>query len=303
MIDDLRRVGSHAERAAFWQLQVCVFLWGFTAILGRLIMLPATALVVWRMVLATAILLVVPRVWRGLRRLDRASLKHHAIAGCVIGLHWLAFYASIKLSNASVAVACLALGSVFAAVIEPVVTGRAHDRGEFILGLLAIPGVLLLVGGVPTEMYLGIVTGIAAAALSALFGSLNKRHLDPQADPAAVTAIQIGLGTVFIAILGVATFGAEVAFTIPSRTDLAWLAVLVIACTLLPFMLWLRALRHVSVFTTQLSLNLEPVYAIVLAALLFQEHTELDLSFYLGVMVIIATVLYQPRLKSSPSPS
>lgn len=287
---------AHAERKAFWQLQFCVFLWGFTAILGRLIALPATALVIWRMVLATGILLVVPRVWRGLRRLERHSLKHHAVAGCVIGLHWLAFYGSIKLSNASVAVACLALGSVFAAVLEPMVTGRAHDRGEFILGLFAIPGVLLLVGGVPLEMRSGIAAGIAAAALSALFGSLNKRHLDPKDDPAAVTAIQIGMGTVFIALVGVIAFGTETAFATPSRADLAWLLVLVIACTLLPFMLWLRALQHVSVFTTQLSLNLEPVYAIVLAAALFREYTELDLSFYLGVAVIISTVLWQPKI-------
>ncbi|NBX57888.1 MAG: EamA family transporter, partial [Gammaproteobacteria bacterium] len=98
---------DHAERTAFWQLQFCVFLWGFTAILGRLITLPATALVIWRMVLATALLAVLPRVWRGVRGLDRRTLRHHAIAGCVIGLHWLAFYGSIKLSNASVAVACL----------------------------------------------------------------------------------------------------------------------------------------------------------------------------------------------------
>ena len=285
-----------AERSAFWQLQFCVFLWGFTAILGRLIELPATALVIWRMALATALLAVLPRVWRGLRGLDRRTLRRHAVAGCVIGLHWLAFYGSIKLSNASVAVACLALGSVFAAILEPMVTGRPHDRSELVLGLLAIPGVLLLVGGVPLEMRNGIVVGIAAAALSALFGSLNKRNLDPQADLAAVTAIQIGPGTAFITLLGIAWFGVEVAFTPPSTTDFAWLLVLVVACTLLPFMLWLRALRHVSVFTTQLSLNLEPVYAIVLAALLFREYADLTLTFYVGVLIILSTVFIQPKI-------
>lgn len=287
---------NHAERSAFWQLQFCVFLWGFTAILGRLITLPATALVIWRMVLATALLAVLPRVWRAVRGLDRRTLRHHAVAGCVIGLHWLAFYGSIKLSNASVAVACLALGSVFAAILEPMVTGRPHDRSELVLGLLAIPGVSLLVGGVPLEMRSGIVAGIAAAALSALFGSLNKRHLDPQADPAAVTAIQIGFGTVFIAVLGVVAFGTDVAFAAPNPADVGWLMVLVVACTLLPFMLWLRALRHVSVFTTQLSLNLEPVYAIALAALLFHEYADLTLTFYLGVVIIISTVFIQPKI-------
>ncbi|MFM7395516.1 MAG: DMT family transporter [Gammaproteobacteria bacterium] len=292
-------MGDHAERSAFWQLQICVFLWGFTAILGRLITLPATALVIWRMVLATALLAVLPRVWRGLRSFDRRALLNHAVAGCVIGLHWLAFYGSIKLSNASVAVACLALGTVFAAILDPMVTGRTHDRGEFILGLLVIPGVVMLVGGVPLEMRNGIVAGITAAAFSALFGSLNKRNLDPQTDPAAVTAIQIGTGTAFITALGLAVFGPEVALAQPSREDFAWLLVLVIACTLLPFMLWLRALRHVSVFTTQLSLNLEPVYAIALAALLFREYTDLTLTFYLGVVVIISTVFLQSKILRS----
>jgi drug/metabolite transporter (DMT)-like permease len=286
----------HAERSAFWQLQFCVFLWGFTAILGRLITLPATALVIWRMALATVLIALLPRVWRGIRGLDRRTLRHHAVAGCVIGLHWLAFYGSIKLSNASVAVACLALGSVFAAILEPIVTGRPHDRSELILGLLALPGVWLLVGGVPFEMRSGIVAGIAAAALSALFGSLNKRNLDPQADPATVTAIQIGLGTVFITVLGVVVFGADTALTPPSVSDFAWLLVLVVACTLLPFMLWLLALRHVSVFTTQLSLNLEPVYAIALAALLFHEYTDLTIRFYIGVLIIISTVFIQPKI-------
>jgi drug/metabolite transporter (DMT)-like permease len=291
-------MGEHAARTAFWQLQFCVFLWGFTAILGRLITLPATALVIWRMLLATAILVALPRVWRGLRTLDRRTLKHHALAGGVIGLHWLAFYGSIKLSNASVAVACLALGSVFAAILEPMLTGRAHQRSEFVLGLLAIPGVLLLIGGVPVTMRSGIVAGVAAAALSALFGSLNKRNLDPQSDPAAVTAIQIGLGTIFITALGVTVFGTDVAFTAPNGSDLAWLLVLVIGCTLLPFMLWLRALRHVSVFTTQLSLNLEPVYAIVLAALFFREYADLTPTFYIGVLIIISTVFIQPKISN-----
>ncbi|MBM4216102.1 MAG: DMT family transporter [Gammaproteobacteria bacterium] len=287
---------DHAERSAFWQLQFCVFLWGFTAILGRLITLPATALVIWRMALATALIALLPRVWRGLRGLDRRTLRHHAVAGCVIGLHWLAFYGSIKLSNASVAVACLALGSVFAAILEPMVTGRPHDRSELVLGLIALPGVWLLVGGVPLEMRSGIVAGIAAAALSALFGSLNKRNLDPHADPATVTTIQIGLGTIFITVLGVAVFGVETALIPPSASDFAWLLVLVVVCTLLPFMLWLRALHHVSVFTTQLSLNLEPVYAIALAALLFQEYTDLTITFYVGVLIIISTVFIQPKI-------
>jgi drug/metabolite transporter (DMT)-like permease len=282
-------------RTAFWQLQACVFLWGFTSILGKLIALPALALVLWRMAIATAILAVLPRVWRGLRGIGPRALGRHALAGSVIALHWFAFYASVKLANASVAVACLALGSVFAAIIEPWITGRPHERRELLLGVLAIPGVLLLIGGVPQGMQAGVAAGILAAALTATFASLNKRFLDPSAEPASVSLLQLGLGTLFLALLGAVGFGVDSTFVAASGSDLAWLVVLAVACTIVPFLLWLRALRHVSAFTTHLSMNLEPVYAIVLAALLFGEHRQLTLQFYAGVAVILATVMLQPR--------
>lgn len=165
-----------SQRSAFWQLQGCVVLWGFTSILGRLITLPALALVVWRMALAALLLACLPKVWRGLHRMDAPALRRHAFAGGVIALHWLAFYSAIKLANASVAVACLAVASVFAAIIEPFVTGRRHERRELLLGVLAVPGVWLLVGGIPKEMLGGVAAGIVAAVLTATYASLNKRY-------------------------------------------------------------------------------------------------------------------------------
>jgi drug/metabolite transporter (DMT)-like permease len=103
-------------------------------------------------------------------------------------------------------------------------------------------------------------------------------------------------GALAIALGASVVFGVDQTLRLPDATDLGWLLVLAIACTLLPFMLWLQALRHVSAFTTQLTLNLEPVYAIVLAALLFHEYRQLTPSFYVGVAVIIATVFLQPWL-------
>jgi drug/metabolite transporter (DMT)-like permease len=222
-------------------------------------------------------------------------MLQYAAIGVVIALHWLAFYGSIRLANASVAVGCVALGSVFAAIIEPLITGRPHERAELVLGLLVIPGMALLVGGVPLSMVLGVAVGVLSALLAALFAALNKRYAtdDP---PEAVTLIQMTAGALAIALGASVVFGADQTLRLPDATDLGWLLVLAIACTLLPFMLWLQALRHVSAFTTQLTLNLEPVYAIVLAALLFHEYRQLTPSFYAGVTVIIATVFLQPRL-------
>ncbi len=286
---------SSAERRARWSLHLCVLLWGFTAILGKLITLPTGALVVWRMGLVAALLALWPRVWRGIDAISRVQILRYAAIGVVIALHWLAFYGSIRLANASVAVGCIALGSVFAAIIEPLITGRPHERVELLLGLLVIPGMALLVGGVPLSMVLGVAVGVLSALLAALFTALNKRYAtdDP---PEAVTLIQMLAGALALALGASAVFGVEQTLRLPDAVDLSWLLVLAIVCTLLPFMLWLQALRHVSAFTTQLTLNLEPVYAIVLAALLFHEYQQLTPSFYAGVAVIIATVFLQPWL-------
>jgi drug/metabolite transporter (DMT)-like permease len=222
-------------------------------------------------------------------------MLQYAAIGVVIALHWLAFYGSIRLANASVAVGCVALGSVFAAIIEPLITGRPYERAELLLGLLVIPGMALLVGGVPLSMVLGVAVGVLSALLAALFATLNKRYAtdDP---PEAVTLIQMMAGALALALGASVVFGVEQTLRLPDATDLGWLLVLAIVCTLLPFMLWLQALRHVSAFTTQLTLNLEPVYAIVLAALLFHEYQQLTPSFYAGVALIIATVFLQPQL-------
>lgn len=286
---------THAERKAFWQIHFCVLLWGFTAILGKLISLPAQALVVWRMLLVSVFLAVLPRVWRGVRALPPRMIAIYAGIGAVVALHWLTFYGAIKLANASVAVSCLALGSIFAAVLEPLLTHKPHARSELLLGLMVIPGVVLLVGGVPLHMHTGIVVGVVSAFLTALFAVLNKRYVH-DADPESVTFIEMLVGASFLAIVSIGYFGLDQTFILPDWRDTGLLLVLALACTLLPFILSLHALRHISAFSTQLALNLEPVYAIVIAALWLKEHRELTPQFYLGVAIILAAVFVQPLL-------
>ena len=284
------------HRRALWQLHACVLLWGFTAILGKIITLPAMSLVIWRMLIVIGCLALWPRVWRGLKAMPTSLRRTYAALGCVIALHWLSFYGAIKLANASVAVACLALGSVSAAVIEPLVFRRRHKLSELALGILAIPGVVLLVGGVPLDMQLGVLVGVISAVLTATFAVLSKKFVS-DADTASITFIEMIAGTLLLIIMAFLVFEDPWFAALPSATDLGWLLVLALFCTLLPFLLWLSALHHISAFTTQLTLNLEPVYAIVLAALLFGEHRELTLSFYAGVVVILATLLLQPWIQ------
>lgn len=276
------------------QLHLCVLLWGFTAILGKLISLPAVALVWWRMALVSACLLLVPRVWRGLRALPRRLFGIYAGIGVVVALHWLSFYGAIKLANASVAVTCLAVGPVFTALVEPWITRRALVRRELWLGLGVIPGVALVVGGVEVGFRLGIVLGLLSAVLASLFASLNKRYVH-RADPMTVTAVEIGAGALFVTLVAPwFAGGLAQAFPLPRGADAGWMALLVVACTLLPFTLSLVALRQISAFTAQLAVNLEPLYAILLAALIFGEQRELTAGFYLGVALILGAVFLHP---------
>lgn len=286
---------------AYWQMHFCVLLWGFTAILGKVITLPAMALVVWRMAIVALALLLVPRVWRGLRALPPRLWLVYSGIGTLVALHWLTFYGAIKLANASVAVTCIALATVFVPMVEPWITGRRFEPRELLLGVAVVPGVALVVGGVPDGMRMGIVVGTISAMLVALFGSLNKRYVE-RADPLTVTGLELGAGGLVLALLTplLPWFGSPL--VIPGAMDMIWLLVLALACTLLPFALSLVALRHLSAFSAQLAVNLEPIYAIVLAIVLLGEQHELGGMFYAGVVVILAGVFVHPLLSRHPMP-
>ena len=284
-----------AVNRARLQIHFCVVLWGFTAILGKLITLPALPLVWWRMLLVSAALLLVPRVWRGLRAMPARLRWAYAGIGVLVSLHWLTFYASIKLSNASVGATCIALGPVFLAFIEPWLARRRFDPRELLIGVAVVPGVALVVGGVPHEMRIGLVVGVLSALFVALFGSLNKRQVD-HGDPLTVTCIELGTGALFLTALAPLLPHAGPVFVLPGLHDSLLLLALSFGCTLLPFALALVALRHMSAFGTQMVTNLEPVYAIMLAIVLLGEQHELDNWFYAGVAVILAAVFMHPLL-------
>jgi len=285
---------------AHWQIHACVLLWGFTAILGKAITLPAMALVVWRMGLVTLALLLVPRVWRGLRSLPPRLLGVYAGIGALVALHWLTFYGAIKLANASVAVTCIALATVFLPLVEPWITGKRFQPRELLLGIAVVPGVALVVGGVPTEMRWGIVVGTISAVFVALFGALNKRYVE-RADPLTVTCVELGAGALFLAMCAplLPWFGSPL--MLPGFNDGVLLLVLALACTLLPFALSLVALRHLSAFSAQLAVNLEPIYAILLAIVLLGEQRELGGMFYAGVAIILVGVFAHPLLSKGPA--
>ena len=289
---------------AFWQMHACVLLWGFTAILGKMITLPTLALVWWRMGMVTVALLLVPRVWRGLRAMPPRLLAIYAGIGVILSLHWLTFYGAIKLANASVAVTCIALGPVFLAVIEPWITGRRFNPRELALGIAVVPGVALVVGGVPSGMHLGIAVGVLSALFAAMLGAFNKVFVE-RADALTVTFVELGTGAVFLTLLAPLMAHGGPLFPIPGLNDALLLLVLAMGCTLLPFALSLVALRKLTAFAAQLAVNLEPVYTIALAIVLLGEQRELTAWFYLGVAIILLAVfapVWWARRNRGPAP-
>jgi drug/metabolite transporter (DMT)-like permease len=282
------------------QIHFCVLLWGFTAILGKLITLPALPLVWWRMLMVTAMLALLPRVWRALRAMPARLIAAYSGIGALVALHWLTFYGSIKLANASVAATCIALGSVFLSLTEPWLARKRFDPRELLLGALVVPGVALVAGGVPDGMRIGIAVGVLSAFLVAIFGALNKRLVE-HGDPLTVTGIELGAGMLTLTLLAPAMpwlFPSQAGdlLALPGARDALLLFVLALACTLLPFALSLVALRRMSAFSAQLAINLEPVYAILLAIVLLNEQRELTPQFYAGVAIILGAVLLHPLL-------
>lgn len=288
---------------AYLYLHFCVLIWGFTAILGKLITLQAVPLVWWRVALCcAALIMLIPRAqFRGLT--DQVYAQMFGI-GVLVGLHWLCFYGAIKLSNASVAVATMATTSFFAALVEPFLMKSKVKWYELALGLLILPGMALIVGNISFEMKIGFAMGIFGAFLAAVFSSLNKKLIDKQPPPPLVMSFTELFGGVAVCSLVLPFLLWQQPDTrfMPHGADWGWLLVLAGVCTLLPYYLTLLALRHISAFAANLTINLEPVYGVLLAAVFFQEHEDLNPYFYLGVGIILLAVFSHPFLKKHFEP-
>lgn len=283
-------------RKALLQIHFCVVIWGFTAILGKLISLPAFALVWWRMFLVVAALALIPAFWRGLRQMSARTVAIFAGIGVIVALHWVTFYGAIKLSNASVAATCMGVAPIMMSIVEPWITRKRFDPRELLIGVAAVPGVMLVVGGTPQGMRLGIAVGVLSALLVSIFGSLNKRFVE-RGEPMAVTGLELAAGTVFLTVLAMLFGGEATQLPLPGVRDGVLLVVLAIACTLFPFALSLVALRNLSAFSAQLAVSLEPVYAVFLAMLLLNEQRELGFQFYAGLVIILGSVFAHAALK------
>ncbi|HEX7387428.1 MAG TPA: DMT family transporter [Castellaniella sp.] len=274
-------------------IHFCVVLWGFTPIMGRVISLDAVSLVWWRMLLAALVLLFLPLTWRGIREMSWRVFAACCGAGVILAITWALFYLAVKLTNASVAAVCLGTAPLFIAIFGPLLTRRPYQRGDLILAVAIIPGVALVAGGIPHGMYLGLGVGLLSAATLTAFSGTNKL-LANRTHPISATCVELAAGTLFLSVVLAVLPGSQAEFSFPHGWDIVFLLVFAVTMTALPMALLLVALRYITVFAQQMATNLEPVYAVLLAIPLLGEQQELGALFYLGVVMIIGTVMVEP---------
>lgn len=294
-------------------MHIAVFLFGFTAILGKLITLEQTALVWNRLWISCAGLLLIPGVIAGLKHISKSKIIKFSSIGLLIALHWITFYGSVKLGdNVSVTLACLATTPLFTSIFEPLFFRKKIHTAEIILGLVTIFGVYLI-AGVGNYYYPAIISGIISAALASLFTVFNKKNLE-NSNAYSVSLIEFFSGFIFISLILFFVPILNKIYLFPDNSNLenSWnfvlwgihsdwyyLLVLGLLCTCLAFVFNLQALKHLSAFTSNLSVNLEPVYGIIMGAVFFAENQSLNLMFYIGTAIILGCVVIHPILKKN----
>ena len=283
-------------KRAYLEMHFAVFLYGFTAILGDLIQLPATILVWWRVLITSVSLLFLIQFGKHLGKIPKRLVLQYMGIGILIGLHWITFFGSIKYANASVAMICYATTAFFASILEPLLTDKKLQKTELLLGFLVIPGMVLVGQSVPQAMLFGISLGLLSAILIACFAIYNKKLVN-QADPTTITFLELSSSWLFISLFLPVfySYSADSPF-FPSQMDWVYLLILSLVCTTLAFVLNLRALKHISAFTSTLVGNLEVLYGIILAILILKENKELSFSFYIGAAIVLLSVFGHPFL-------
>lgn len=288
----------NAKLKNYFHLHFLVFIAGFTAILGELISINAIPLVWFRMLIATVLMSIYIRIMRIKIKIPTRYIIRFSIAGVIIALHWITFFGSIKVANVSIALSMFSTGAFFASFIEPIIFKRRVIWYEIIFGILVIIGVFIITKS-EMKYLMGIILGILSAFLSSLFAVINGKFLERNS--ATVISFYEFLGgvlfiTIFIPIFG---DGFSLDFFKLSGSDYGYLFILASICTAYAFIASVYIMNYISPFTVILTYNLEPVYGIILALILFPESEKMSPQFYLGAIIIIAVVILNGFIKNS----
>jgi drug/metabolite transporter (DMT)-like permease len=284
------------NRRHYFLLHFIVFIWGWTAILGKLITLPAIKLVWLRIPIALIGIITYLLITRKSLFTSARNAGIYGLVGLIVAAHWICFYAAVKESNVSVTLACFSAGSLFTAFIEPLFMKRKIRPYELVFGAMVI-GALCLIFGVETQYATGIILGILAALTSSIFGVLNGYLVQKGHQGNTISLYEmIGgfIGMTIYVLIAKPWSGDWIAM---SNSDFWYLLLLGIVCTSLPFLIGMHILKTISPYTVSLTLNLETVYGVIFAYFIFREDKELTIYFYIGAAIILSTVFLNGWMK------
>lgn len=294
-----------ATTTDYLKLHFVVFLWGFTAIIGKLVTIPSVEMVFYRTLLAAIGMCAVIIVMRGSFKVSSSDLIKLILTGFIVAFHWITFFASGRISNPSTSLVGFATCSLWAALLEPLVKKSKIQVVEVGLGVVVIIGLYIIFSfnfQYPLGLFLGILSGLTCAIFAVINSQLVSR----------VSSLTITFYEMIGACLGVVIFLPfyknqwaldGVLRLVPTLTDWMWIGILSLVCSVYAYAVAINLTRKLSVFFIQLTLNLEPVYGIILALFVFGEQEVMNWNFYLGTVVILGAVLAYPLVKNKLKPA
>ena len=280
---------------SYLHLHFIVFVWGFTAVLGKLISLDAMPLVWYRMFLAVGFILLYIFYKKIPLKVPKKILFGFLFAGLVIAFHWFTFFKAIKVSNISVTLACLSTGAFFASLMEPLFYGRKIIWYEVFFGIIVFIG-LYIIFNIDGHFINGILLALSSAFLSALFSMINGKYAK-EYNPTIISFYELLGGVLFFSVFLFFTGSFDAKFFEISNSDWFYLIILSTFCTAYAFIASVKVMKFLSPYTVMLTINLEPIYGIILAVIVFKETENMSVNFYIGALLILSTVILNGVLK------
>ena len=282
-------------------LHIMVIFLGFTGVLGKLISLETPYLVWHRMLIAFITLFLFLLFKKQIQTINRKDILPLFLIGAIVALHWFFFFGAIKASNISVAVICMATGSLFSAFLEPLFFKRKLLKYELIFGVLVLFVLTFMLYEKPENddinYVLGYIFGIISAFLGTLFTMFNGKYIN-KIDAAKITMLEMLGGVIVISLYFIFIGDYSVFTTMLSSNDIIYLTLLGTICTAGIFVWMTEIMRHITPYALVMALNLEPIYSIIIGLIIFSDSEKMNLSFYIGSVIILSIVFLDGYIKN-----
>lgn len=276
-------------------LHLTVIVWGFTGILGNLISISAIDLVWYRVLIASSSLLAFFLLKRKRIAVTRVKLVQFFLTGGLVGLHWILFFESIKVSTVSVTLVCLSAVTLFTAMFEPIIYKRRVSKMEIVTGLIVIVGIVLIFK-FEAQYVKGIVLGLLAALFACFFAIINSK-LVKKSEPSLISFYEMLGAFLWISLYLLFTNGFDAGLRL-STSDFIYLMILGTVCTSGAYVAAVAVMKEISAFRVALASNLEPIYGVLLAFAFFGQAEVMSTGFYMGALLILGAVFLHPIIRN-----